>query len=100
MKWAGLEWAGLIPELTSCVGVAPAGGCGLGVVLKSGEKFCMCCVVLLLLLSGIINRGTDMETGEANVKLFTKYNLLKLWTVCVMFFVNFVKLHGQIHHCW
>ena len=48
MKWAGLEWVGLIPELTSCVGVDAVGGCGLGVVLKSGEKFCMCCVVLLL----------------------------------------------------
>ena len=49
----------------------------------------LCCAVAVL--SGIINRGTDMETGEANVKLFTKYNLLKLWTVCVMFFVNLLN---------
>ncbi|XP_019848762.1 PREDICTED: protein spinster homolog 1-like [Amphimedon queenslandica] len=32
-----------------------------------------------------------METGDVKTKVFTKYNLAKFWTVCVMFFVNLLN---------
>ena len=32
-----------------------------------------------------------METGDGRTKVFTKFNLLKFWTVCVMFFINLLN---------